>query len=100
MSGEPLIGVTITSRGDANGTITGVDGSFSIKCSRGANLKFSYIGYEDVQRKAIETTMSITMKEAMQTLDEVVVVGYGVQKKRDITGAITSVSSKKPWLYI
>lgn len=93
-NGEPLIGVTVVSVGDNNGVISDVDGNFSLKCVRGAKLRFSFIGYSDVEQVTLGDFMNIVMKEDVQALDEVVVVGYGTQKKRDITGAITSVSDK------
>ena len=93
-NGEPLIGVTVTVQKGSNGSITDIDGNFSIKCNKGATLKFSYIGYKDVTQVAMGSKMQITLKEDAQALDEVVVIGYGTQKKRDVTGAITSVSNK------
>lgn len=93
-NGEPLIGVTVAVVKGTNGTITDVDGNFSIKCNRGATLKFSYIGYQDVTQVAMGLHLNVVLKEDSQTLDEVVVIGYGTQKKRDLTGAISSVNSK------
>ena len=93
-NGEPLIGVTVTVLKGTNGAITDVDGNFSVKCNKGATLKFSYIGYKDVTQVAMGTKMRVTMTEDAQALDEVVVVGYGTQKKRDVTGSITSVTDK------
>lgn len=92
--GDPLIGVTVVSVGGTNGVISDIDGNFVIQCTKGAKLKFSFIGYTDVVEVALGNFMNITMKEDVQALDEVVVVGYGTQKKRDLTGAITSVSAK------
>lgn len=92
-NGEPLIGVTVVAVGDDNGVISDVDGNFTLKCVRGAKLRFSFIGYSDVEQVTLGDFMKIVMKEDVQALDEVVVVGYGTQKKRDITGSITSVSA-------
>lgn len=91
---EPLIGVTVAELKTSNGAITDIDGNFSIKCTKGATLRFSYIGYRDVTEVALGNQMRIVLKEDAQALDEVVVVGYGTQKKRDVTGSITSVSDK------
>ena len=93
-NGEPLIGVTVSVMKGSNGTITDIDGNFSIKCNKGATLKFSYIGYKDVTQVAMGTKMSIVLTEDAQALDEVVVIGYGTVKKRDLTGAISTVNAK------
>ena len=93
-NGEPLIGVTVSVMKGSNGTITDIDGNFSIKSNKGATLKFSYIGYKDVTQVAMGTKMNIVLTEDAQALDEVVVVGYGTSKKRDLTGAISTVSAK------
>ena len=93
-NGESLIGVTVTVVKGSNGAITDVDGNFSIKCNKGATLKFSYIGYKDVTQVAMGTKMEIVLKEDAQALDEVVVIGYGTVKKRDLTGAISTVNAK------
>lgn len=93
-NGDPLIGVTVTVVKGTSGSITDVNGNFSIKCNKGAVLKFSYIGYKEVTQVALGTKMQITLKEDSQALDEVVVIGYGTQKKRDVTGSITSVTDK------
>lgn len=93
-NGEPLIGVTVAVVKGNNGTITDIDGNFSIKCNKGATLKFSYIGYKDVTQVAVGSKMNIVLTEDSQALDEVVVIGYGTSKKRDLTGAITTVDTK------
>ena len=81
-NGEPLIGVTITEHNTTNGAITDINGNFSITCAKGATLKFSYIGYKDVTKTATGTNLKVVLTEDSQALDEVVVVGYGTQKKR------------------
>ena len=92
-SGEPIIGANIVEKGGAvNGTITDADGNFSLSVSPGATLTVSFIGYV-TQEIAVrnQTQLQITLQENLQALEEVVVVGYGVQKKRDLTGAVSSV---------
>ena len=95
-SGEPIIGASVTVKGSGNGSITDLDGKFSIP-NVGENdvLVISYIGYV-TQNIPVgkQNSVLITLKEDAQSLDEVVVVGYGVQKKRDLSGAISSVKSK------
>ena len=93
-NGEPLIGVTVSVMKGNNGTITDIDGNFSIQCNKGATLKFSYIGYKDATQVAMGTKMNIVLTEDAQALDEVVVIGYGTVKKRDLTGAISTVNAK------
>lgn len=94
---EPIIGANVTVDGTSNGTITDIDGNFTLSVvPNNANLKVSYIGYI-TQTIAVGTTTTfrIVMVEDAQALDEVVVVGYGVQKKSDVTGAMASVSAKE-----
>ena len=90
---EPLIGVTVVEEGTTNGTATDLDGKFVLKVASNAILRVSYMGYTS---KKITVTnnqyLTILLEEESRLLDEVVVVGYGVQKKSDITGAISSVS--------
>ena len=93
-NGEPLIGVSVAELNTANGTITDIDGNFSIKCTKGATLKFSYIGYKDVTQVATEGNLKVILVEDSQALEEVVVVGYGTQKKGSVTGSVTSVDAK------
>ena len=93
-NGEPLIGVTVAELNTTNGAITDIDGNFSIKCVKGSILKFSYIGYKDVTKVVTESKLKIVLIEDSQALDEVVVVGYGTQKKGSVTGSVTSVDAK------
>ena len=79
--GEPLIGVNVSVVGQTGGTITDIDGNYSLDVPAGAKLKFSYIGYKDVTQVAMGTKMEIVLKEDAQALDEVVVIGYGTVKK-------------------
>ena len=93
-TGEPLIGVSVQIVGKQGGVVTDIDGHFAIKAERGQQLKFSYIGFTDQVQKVNGPTIKVTMGEDKQTLQEVVVVGYGVQKKESLTGAVTVVDSK------
>lgn len=92
-NGETLIGVTVRDPLTKTGTITDVDGNFSIQISDpNTTLIFSYMGYEEIQYPLNgQTDIKIIMKENSKMLDEIVVVGYGVQKRRDVTGAVMSV---------
>src|SRR5690606_32551645 len=92
-NGEPLIGVNVLVEGSNRGTATDIDGRFVLEdVNENATLIFSYIGYQ-TQEFVLNgrSNIVITMAEDLQTLDEVVVVGYGTQKKSDITGAVGSV---------
>ncbi|NDV83787.1 TonB-dependent receptor [Bacteroides sp. 51] len=90
--GEPLIGVSVLVKGTTIGTITDFDGNYSINASNGQTIVFSYIGYKP-QEIAItnQTTLNVRLAEDSEVLDEVVVVGYGVQKKKLVTGATVQV---------
>lgn len=91
---EPLIGVSVLVKGSKTGTVTDLDGNFSIKASPKSVITVSYIGYASQQiTPGSKTHLDIVMKEDDVDLDEVVVVGYGVQKKSDVTGSVSSVSS-------
>lgn len=91
--GEPIIGASILEMGTTNGTITDLDGNFSLNTKSGATLEISYIGYASQQVKA-QSNMKVTLLEDNKVLDELVVVGYGVQKKSSLTGSISSVKSE------
>ena len=92
---EPLIGVTVKVKDDAkSGTVTGLDGDFSIMVQKGKTLVFSYLGYKTKEVAAITSKLKINMKEDNKMLDDVVVVGYGVQKKSSVTGAISQVKKE------
>lgn len=90
-AGEPLIGVSIT-YGDGKGTVTDANGQFSINAEAGTPIKVSYVGYKAQTLKA-GGNMSIALEEDNAMLDELVVVGYGVVKKSDLTGAVGSIRS-------
>ncbi|MBC7417785.1 MAG: TonB-dependent receptor plug domain-containing protein, partial [Pedobacter sp.] len=93
--GESLVGVTVAIKGTKIGTTTDANGMFSIEASSDATLVFAYVGYV-VQNIPLNgrTTVNIKLKDDQQALDEVVVTGYGTQKKESITGAISGVTSK------
>ena len=92
--GEPVIGASIVEKATTNGGITDINGKFSIKTKVGAVLKISYVGYQPQEVKATQT-MKIVLKEDSELLQEVVVVGYGSQKKENLTGAVASVDISK-----
>lgn len=95
LNGEPVIGATVKEEGTNNGVISDIDGKFSIKVHPSAHLNVSYVG---MLTKTISVTgksfLNITLTEDNKTLEEVVVVGYGTQKRVNLTGAISTVSSK------
>lgn len=94
-SREPLIGVTVQVAGQSGGTVTDFDGKYSIKVAAAGSLKFSYIGYQDQTISvAGKTVIDVQMKEDSEVLEEVVVVGYGTQRKESLTGAVTVIDSK------
>lgn len=93
-NGQPVIGASLFQQGTNNGTVADVDGRFSINVPNGASLKVSCLGYQDVIVTA-RNGMTIMMKEDNEMLSEVVVVGYGAQKRADITGAVASVDVGK-----
>ena len=92
IEGEPIIGASVVVEGTATGTITNVDGLFSLDAPFGARLEIACIGYVSVQRSA-SPGMVVVMDEDNVILDEVVVIGYGVQKKENLTGSVTEVLS-------
>ena len=94
-TGEPLIGVNVMVKGTSTGTITDFDGNFTIDIAPPATIVVSYMGY-DTQELTVNSTspVNITLKESTELLEEVVVIGYGVQKKSDLTGSIAQVSDK------
>ena len=93
-SGQPLPGVTVIVKDTSTGTTTDFDGFYSIKASLGSVLVFTYVGMEDAELLVSENIHNILMNESLTGLDEIVVVGYGTVKKREVTGAVSSVKSK------
>ena len=91
-SGDPVIGATVVEKAQPqNATITNIDGQFAIKVAEGTSLVISYVGYQTIEVKA-KNQMSVTLKEDAQVLNDVVVIGYGVQKKSVVTAAISKVT--------
>lgn len=94
-TGEPLIGATISIKGETQGTVTDIDGNYSIDVYPNASLNFSYIGYETVEAEiGGESILNFSLETAATDLDEVVVVGYGSIRKKDVTGSIVNVDVK------
>ena len=92
-SGEPLIGVSVLEDGTTNGGITDFDGKFTLTVKSGAKLTFSYVGYTS-QTLAAANGMKVTLQEDNTVLNEVVVVGYGTMRRKDVTSSITTVQAK------
>jgi TonB-linked SusC/RagA family outer membrane protein len=88
---EPLIGASVVVKGSSNGAMTDADGNFSLKTHQGATLVFSYVGFITQEVKVQSNVVNVSLKESANNLDEVVVVGYGVQKKKLVTGATAQV---------
>lgn len=94
-AGEPLIGVNISEKGTSNGTITDFDGKFTLNISPNSVLVISYIGYKQQEIKVNnQTSFNITLHEDTETLDEVVVIGYGAVKKADLAGSVSVMDNK------
>lgn len=93
--GNAIIGANVVEKGTTNGTITDLDGKYVMEVSSNATLEFSYIGYmTQLQPVGGKNEINVNLKEDTQKLDEVVVVGYGTQTKREITGSITNVTAE------
>ena len=93
--GNPVIGATVRVEGASTGVITDMEGNYSINIMPGAKLSYSYIGYKTVMKTvSVAGNISVTLQEDTRVIDEVVVVGYGVQKKTTLSGSVSSVSGK------
>jgi len=93
--GESIIGASVSVKGTSNGTITDIDGKFSLDVTENDILTISYLGFLSQEIPvAGKSSLQIIMKENAEMLDEIVVVGYGVMRKRDLTGAVSSIDSK------
>ena len=94
-SGEPVIGASVIELGtQSNGTLTGADGSFSITVARGASIRISFVGYKNVTVKPTAgKSVNVTLEEDSEVLNDVVVVGYGTQRKKLVTGSTVHVTS-------
>lgn len=94
-TGEPLIGASVKVVGEPTGMATDLDGRFSLRITAAARqLTFSYVGYESVTVDITSDVIDVTMKPDREVLDEVVVIGYGTQKKNDLTGSVSAVNEK------
>ena len=94
-NGEPIIGASVLLKGTTNGTITDIDGNFTLQGVKAGTLVISYIGYK-TQEVVVSgnASLKVVLTEDSEVLDEVVVVGYGTQKKATMTGSVTVVSDK------
>ena len=94
-TGEKVIGASVMEKGTTNGTITGIDGDFSLNMSSNGTLVVSFVGYktQEVQVKG-QKQLQVVLSEDAEMLDEVVVIGYGTMKKSDLTGAVSSIGNK------
>ena len=92
-TGQPMIGAGVVQKGTTNGTVTDLDGSYSITVPNGAILEFSSVGYVTQERAANQPRMDVQLELDQLMIEETVVVGYGVQRKSDVTGAISSVKA-------
>ena len=92
-SGEPLAGVNVLEKGTTNGCITDLDGKYSIEVKRGQTLIFTFIGFTKKEVQVNQSAINVVMEEDSQTLDEVVVVGYGSMTRKDVTSSITTVKA-------
>lgn len=92
---ESLIGVSIQEKGTTNGAITDMDGNYSLKVAANSTIIFSYIGYQNVELNASAAQGVIKLKEDSETLQEVVVVGYGVQKKVNLSGSVSAIDGEQ-----
>lgn len=92
-TGESLIGVNVVEKGTTNGTITGINGDFTLDVERGKTLVFSYIGYETQEIVVSQNVINVTLQDDTQRLEEVVVVGYGKMSRKDLTSSITTIKA-------
>jgi iron complex outermembrane receptor protein len=89
-SGEPIIGATVRVAGQQGGTVSDFDGNFTIQAKQGATIEVSYVGYQ-VAKVAAAPNVVVTLQDDSQMLENVVVIGYGVAKKNDLTGSVTAI---------
>lgn len=93
-AGEPLIGVNVLEKGTTNGTVTDIDGKYTVNVPKGKTLVFSFIGFVTQEIKVNSNVVNVTLKDDTETLDEVVVIGYGSMQRKDVTSSITSVKAE------
>jgi TonB-dependent SusC/RagA subfamily outer membrane receptor len=94
VNGEPVIGASVVEKGTTNGGITDINGKFTLNVKPGSTLQISFVGYQTQEIKATKT-VKVVLKEDSELLSEVVVVGYGTQKKANLTGAVATVDVNK-----
>lgn len=94
VNGEPVIGASVVEKGTTNGGITDINGKFTLNVKPGSTLQISFVGYQTQEVKATKT-VKVVLKEDSELLSEVVVVGYGTQKKANLTGAVATVDVNK-----
>ncbi len=92
-TGEPIIGAAVVVKGTTNGVVTNVDGVYTINVPVGATLSFSFVGYKTQEIKVAKSPLNVVLKEDAISLEEVVAIGYGYVKKKDLTGAVATVSA-------
>lgn len=93
-TGEPLIGVNVLEKGTTNGTVTDIDGKFTVDMPQGKTLVFSFIGFVTQEIKVTSNVVNVVLNEDTKTLDEVVVIGYGSMTRKDVTSSITTVKAE------
>ncbi len=94
-NGEPIIGATVKVKGSSTGSITDIDGNFQINVAPGSVLEVTYIGYQTQQVKVTGNALTVTLTEDNRQLNEVVVVGYGTMRKKDLTGSVVQINPGK-----
>lgn len=92
-TGEPMIGVTVRVKGSRAAAVTDLDGKFSLSANQGDFIEVSYVGYETTTVKVTSNTLNLQLKPVASDLDEVVVIGFGTVKKRDLTGSVASIKA-------
>ena len=92
-TGEPLIGVNVLEKGTTNGMITDIDGKFVMNVAKGKTLVFSYVGYKTLEAVVNGPTLNVVLEDDTETLEEVVVIGYGSMSRKDVTSSITTVKA-------
>ena len=93
-TGEPLIGVSILEQGTNNGTVTDINGNFRLNVAQGKTLNISYIGYKTQAVRVSGNSLNVVLEEENTNLNEVVVVGYGTMRRKDVTSSITTVKAE------
>lgn len=94
-TGEPVIGATVKVKGSGTGTVTDLDGNYSIQAAQGSTLEVSYIGYKPQTIRVTGNTINVKLQDDSQNLNEVVVVGYGTMRKKDLTGSVVQIDPSK-----